>query len=99
MTKAVFEQISEGLNEALQVAKGEASPRAHYFSGAIDVKAIRAKTGLTQKDFALTFGFGIDQIRQWEQGRVQPAQGAKAYLLLINKDPSYVASSLMQIAS
>ena len=99
MTKQVFDQISEGLNEALKVAKGEATTVMHNFSGPVDVKAIRAKTGLTQKDFAQTYGFGVDQIRQWEQGRVQPVQGAKAYLLLINKDPDYVASSLLQIAS
>ena len=99
MTKQAFDQISEGLNEALLVAKGEASAVMHNFSGSVDVKAIRAKTGLTQKEFAHTYGFGIDQIRQWEQGRVQPVQGAKAYLLLINNDPDYVASSLLQIAS
>jgi putative transcriptional regulator len=99
MTKEVFEQISAGLNEALSVAKGVTDPVSHYLAGTLDVKAIRIKTGLTQKEFAMTYGFGIDQIRQWEQGRVQPVQGTKAYLMLINKDPAYVANSLMQIAS
>jgi putative transcriptional regulator len=64
MSKQVFDQINEGLQEALAVARKEADPYKLHVPGEIDVKAIRAKTGMTQKDFASTFGFGFDQLKQ-----------------------------------
>ncbi len=60
MSKMVFDQIAEGMQEALAVARGEAEPYKLHVPAEIDVKAIRAKTGLSQKDFASTFGFGFD---------------------------------------
>jgi len=56
MSKKVFDQIAEGLNEALAVARDEAEPYKLHVPAEIDVKAIRVRTGLTQKDFASTFG-------------------------------------------
>jgi putative transcriptional regulator len=97
MTKKVFEQISEGLMEALDVARQNAEPYALHIPGEIDVKAIRAKTGMTQKDFASAFGFGLDQLKQWEQGRVRPVQGLRAYLLLINDNPSDMLNALRRL--
>ena len=78
MTKAVFDQISEGLNEALSIARDEAEPYKLHVPAELDVKAIRSKTGMTQKDFASAFGFGLDQVKQWEQGRVRPVQALRA---------------------
>jgi putative transcriptional regulator len=65
----------------------------------IDVKAIRAKTGLTQKDFASTFGFGFDMLKQWEQGRSRPVQAMRAYLLLINSRPIEMVHALRELHS
>lgn len=45
MSKQVFDQIAEGLNEALAVARGEAEPYKLHVPAEIDVKAIRARTG------------------------------------------------------
>ncbi len=38
----------------------------------IDVKAIRAKLDMTQEEFAGRFGFSINTLRDWEQGRRVP---------------------------
>lgn len=97
MSKKVFDQIAEGLNEALAVARGDAEPYKLHVPAEIDVKAIRARTGLTQKDFASTFGFGLDQLKQWEQGRVRPVQAMRAYLLLINSQPLQMVEALRAI--
>ena len=97
MSKAVFDQISEGLTEALAVARNEAVPYKLHVPADIDVRAIRAKTGLTQKDFAAAFGFGLDQLKQWEQGRVRPVQGLRAYLLLIENDSTGMLSALQRL--
>lgn len=99
MSKKVFDQIAEGLNEALAVARGEAEPYKLHVPAEIDVKGIRMRTGLTQKDFASTFGFGFDQLKQWEQGRSRPVQAMRAYLLLINSEPQKMVQALRQINS
>ena len=41
-------------------------------------------------DFAAEFGFTINQIRDWEQGRTRPLGGLRAYLMLIKSDPQAV---------
>ena len=109
MSKQAFGLILEGLTEALAVTRGEAEPFKLHMPGQtgspgqsnlpvdIDVKEIRAATGMTQKDFAATFGFGLDQIKQWEQGRARPVQGLRAYLLLIKADPAYLVTALRRL--
>lgn len=99
MSKMVFDQIAEGMQEALAVARGEAEPYKLHVPAEIDVKAIRARTGLSQKDFAQTFGFGFDQLKQWEQGRSRPVQAMRAYLLLINARPVEMVSALRELLS
>ena len=97
MSKKVFDQIAEGLEEALAVARGDAKPFKLHVPSEIDVKAIRARTGLSQKDFASTFAFGLDQLKQWEQGRSRPVQAMRAYLLLINAHPVEMVRALRDL--
>lgn len=49
MTRKAFDQIAEGLEEALAVARGDAEPFRLHVPSEIDVKAIRARTGLSQR--------------------------------------------------
>ena len=64
----------------------------------IDVKAIRAKLSMSQKDFAAEFGFTYDQIKAWEHKRFRPQGGARAYLMIIERDPNAVLAILRQVA-
>ncbi|MCV9909908.1 transcriptional regulator [Brucella sp. HL-2] len=99
MSKIVFDQIAAGLEEALAVARGEKKPYKLHVPAEIDVKAIRLKTGLSQSDFAAAFGFGLDQLKQWEQGRSRPVQAMRAYLLLINRSPKEMIEALREISA
>jgi putative transcriptional regulator len=49
MSKKAFDQIAEGLNEVLSIARGEAKPAKLHVPPEIDVRAIRAKLDLSQK--------------------------------------------------
>jgi len=49
----------------------------------IDVKAIRGRLGLTQQQFAIRFGFSVNTLRHWEQGRRIPEGPTRAYLLVM----------------
>jgi putative transcriptional regulator len=94
MSKKAFDRIAEGLNEALAIARGEAKPARLHMPEDIDVCAIRERTNLSQQDFATAFGFTINQIRDWEQGRARPLGGVRAYLLIIERDARRVLELL-----
>jgi putative transcriptional regulator len=60
----------------------------------IDVRAIRTKLGMTQAEFAACFGFSVNTLRHWEQGKRQPEGPTRAYLLVIDRAPDAVRSAL-----
>jgi putative transcriptional regulator len=94
MSKKAYEKIAEGLSEALAVARGEAKPAKLHVPAEIDVRAIRNRLGLSQDEFAGAYGFSINQIRDWEQGRARPLGGVRAYLMIIERDPEAVIKLL-----
>lgn len=98
MSKKAFDKIAAGLNEALEVARGNAKPSKLYVPTEIDVRAIRSKLKLSQDGFAAEFGFTINQIRDWEQGRTNPHGSSRAYLMVIRHDPKAVLDALRRPA-
>jgi putative transcriptional regulator len=94
MSRKAFEKIADGLKEALAVVRGEDKPAKLHVPPDIDVRTIRRKLGLPQGDFAGRFGFTINQIKDWEQGRTRPIGGVRAYLMIIDRDPKAVIEIL-----
>lgn len=94
MSKKAYDKIAEGLTEALAIARGGKKPAKLHIPAEIDVRAIRVRTGLSQDDFATAFGFTINQIKDWEQGRARPLGGVRAYLLIIERDAKRVLDLL-----
>jgi len=92
----IAESIRRGLEEALAYAVLTADPSLYYvhIPAQIDVKAIRTKLGLTQERFAARFGFNINTLRHWEQGRRVPEGPTRAYLLVIDREPEAVRKAL-----
>jgi putative transcriptional regulator len=52
------------------------------------VKTLRRALGFTQEEFAYQIPLGT--LRDWEQGRAEPDQPARAYLKVIARDPERV---------
>ena len=88
--------IRKGLEEAVAYAKGHASKKAYrvHVPEHVDVKAIRTKLGMTQHAFAARFGFSINTLRHWEQGKREPEGPTRAYLLVIDRAPAAVQRAL-----
>jgi putative transcriptional regulator len=88
--------IMRGLEQALAYAEGAADPAPYrlHVPATVDVRAIRTRLGLTQEAFAGRFGFSIKTLRHWEQGRRAPEGPARAYLLVIDRDPEAVLRAL-----
>jgi DNA-binding transcriptional regulator YiaG len=58
------------------------------------IRALRARTGLSQSQFALMFGFNIDTFQQYEQGRRVPSGPASTLLRIIAMEPEAVLRAL-----
>ena len=54
------------------------------------VKTLRRALGFTQEEFAIRYQIPLGTLRDWEQGRTEPDQPARAYLTVIAKDPERV---------
>ena len=58
------------------------------------VKVMRRALGLTQEEFAGRFQIPLGTLRDWEQGKTQPDQAARAYLRVIARNPKAVVEAL-----
>ena len=57
-------------------------------------KTLRRALGLTQEEFAARFQIPLGTLRDWEQGRAEPDQPARAYLKVIAFDAQTVQRAL-----
>jgi putative transcriptional regulator len=68
-----------------ELAKAKRIPRA---------KTLRRALGLTQEEFAARYRIPLGTLRDWEQGRSEPDQTARAYLTVIAHNPEGVRRAL-----
>lgn len=96
MSRKNADSILRGLNEALAFAEGTADESRYvvHIPAEIDVRAIRVRLGMTQQEFAVRFGFSVNTVRHWEQGRRVPEGPTRAYLLVIDREPKAVQKAL-----
>lgn len=95
MARATFEKIKRGLEEAIAFQDGAREGYViHPAPESVDVRAIRARTKLSQLRFAERYGFDVTAVRNWEQGRRQPDRAARAYLQVIDREPEAVERAL-----
>jgi putative transcriptional regulator len=74
---------------ALAVGADGAAADAAYARG------VRARTKLTQAEFAARIGVPLETVRNWEQGKRSPRGPARALLKIIDKAPD-VAFALLR---
>jgi putative transcriptional regulator len=61
------------------------------------VKIIRRALRLSQEDFAARFRIPLGTLRDWEQGRKVPDAAARAYLVVIGRNPEAVREALSPV--
>src|SRR5262249_24715980 len=90
-------KIITGLTEAVSYARGHrggALVREVKVPESVDVQAVRRKLKLSQREFALRFGFSLPTVRNWEQGHRVPEGPARVLLKIIEKEPDAVEKAL-----
>ena len=58
------------------------------------VRIIRRALGLSQEEFSARFHIPLGTLRDWEQGRKEPDAAARAYLIVIGREPEAVGRAL-----
>jgi len=90
------------MTEAEIVAAAEADPDARPMTPeqlrtakrVPRTKTLRRALSLTQEEFSARYHIPLGTLRDWEQGRCEPDQPARAYLTVIARDPEGVRKAL-----
>jgi len=88
----------QALSTRLEAILAQAAPRdpatgsqtARAASGAADAayaRGVRARTKLTQAEFAARIGVPVETVRNWEQGKRSPRGPARALLKVLDRAP------------
>ena len=94
MKQAAFKELLESVRQMGRIRRGALRPSRTYTFRPADVKAIRAKLGRSQTEFALMIGVSVATLRNWEQGRRVPEGPALALLRVAARDPDAVVAAL-----
>lgn len=94
-----FKRIEKSLKDAIAFTEGKDIKVRVYKPYQVDVKRIRKRIGLTQPQFAATFGIGLGTLRHWERGDREPKGAALVLLNILEKEPKTVMRILNQRAT
>jgi len=84
----IVEILPDGSERPLtNAADATATPAPGPESDAAYAKSVRARTKLTQAQFAARIDVPIETVRNWEQGKRSPRGPARALLKVIDKAP------------
>lgn len=84
LAAALADPDAQPLTEA-DMARMKRTPR---------VSIIRRALGLSQEEFSRRFRIPLGTLRDWEQGRKEPDAAARAYLVVIARNPEAVREAL-----
>jgi putative transcriptional regulator len=94
MRDTAFQELLTSVRQAGRIRRGTLRPsRVSVFRPA-DVRAVRAKLGTSQTEFALMIGVSVATLRNWEQGRRTPDGPALALLRVAARNPKAVIEAL-----
>lgn len=90
------QSILRGARQALDFARGSREGFVAHVPDEVDVAAIRKRLGMSQGEFAVQFGFKLDALQNWEQGRRRPDGATRAFLRVIEREPDAVQRALAE---
>lgn len=89
----LFEDLQEGLKEAIEFEKGQGKSRVNTFMivpvreySNKEIRDIRMKAGMTQSVFAAYMGVSKKTVEAWECGRSHPTGPVFRLLDILNSD-------------
>lgn len=99
---SVYDGIMQGLEEALEHAKGQRELRTNSLNilplkefAPAEIKDIRVNLGLTQVVFAKVMGVSPKTVEAWEAGRNKPEGPARRILAIAQRNPNIINEFVM----
>ena len=93
-----FDAITEEAKQTAALSDPDAQPlteeRLKRLKRVPRATTLRRALGLSQEEFAARFQIPLGTLRDWEQGRAEPDQAARAYLKVIAAAPEVVRKAL-----
>lgn len=80
--KSLGQELIDAVDEALHSAENGRLVRSRF-----DVKKLRHKLHLTQREFSVHYHINLETLRNWEQEKRIPDLTSLAYLTCIEKSP------------
>jgi putative transcriptional regulator len=94
MKKENFSKLVASIEEAGEIKAGRKRPSRKYEVKPPDIKMVREKLQVTQREFATMIGVSTRTLQNWEQGRRKPEGPANALLKVATKNPKAVLEAL-----
>lgn len=94
MRKEDFDELVESVKEMVAIQRGEMEPARVTRYEMPDTAKVRAKLKMSQNDFAILLGISKRTLEGWEQGRRYPSGAARVLLLIAERHPDVIASTL-----
>jgi putative transcriptional regulator len=95
MDKELFDNLVDSISQAGKMRKGSIAPSRTFEYEAMDIKRIRHRLEVSQRQFAMMIGVSMSTLQNWEQGRRHPEGPARALLRVVDKQPEAVFSALV----
>ena len=89
-------KLMTGMRELVAYVNGDIKGARVTVVHVVNVKAVRKRLAMTQKEFAETFALPLGTVREWEIGRRVPDQAAKVLLSVIAAKPKMVQKVVAQ---
>ena len=94
MNKQDFDELLASIREAGKILKEEQEASREFTFNPLDVKKIREKTGLSQRDFSTLVHVSLRTLQNWEQGKRSPTGPAVALLTIFKNYPLHAIKAL-----
>lgn len=98
-----LDAMSDDERRAAALAGPDARPLTEAEMSALprtpQARVIRRALGLSQDEFSRRFQIPLGTLRDWEQGRKEPDGAARAYLVVIGRNPTAVSEALASRAA
>ncbi|MEW6532116.1 MAG: NadS family protein [Thermodesulfobacteriota bacterium] len=90
MKKELFEELVASVREGASILRGQTRASRTVEMDLPDVKRIRTRYQISQKEFASLLGISVKTLQNWEQGRRIPKGPAQILLRVAAKHPDAV---------
>ena len=91
MSKKAFDKIAAGMDDVLAHLHGEPGRvKIHHPAPSIDVKAVRERLGMTQRQFSAAYSIPLMTLTKWEQKLSEPTGPTRLLLHVIDQHPKVV---------